>query len=52
MQQINNLEAMENAYQKIISDENREKKVLIEILRGGLPRLIVLDYRKDYDEED
>jgi S1-C subfamily serine protease len=52
MQQIDNLEAMENVYQQIISDENREKKVLIEILRGGLPQLIVLDYRKDYDEED
>ena len=30
----------------------REKKVLIEILRKGLPQPIVLDYRKDYDEED
>ncbi len=27
-------------------------RVLLEVLRKGLPRLIVLDYRKDYDEED
>jgi len=52
MQQIDNLQAMEKAYQKIISDEQREKKVLIKILRDGLEQLIVLDYRKDYDEED
>lgn len=52
MQQMDTLAAMEKAYQQFISDENREKKVLIEILRDGLPQLKVLDYRKDYDEED
>ncbi|NIA06599.1 MAG: PDZ domain-containing protein [Actinobacteria bacterium] len=52
MQQMDALAAIQKAYQRIISDKNREKKVLIEILRDGLPQLIVLDYRKDYDEED
>ena len=43
---------MKRIYQEIISDDSREKKVLVKILRDGLPQLIVLDYRKDYDEED
>ena len=52
MQQINTLTGIEKIYKEIIADEDREKKVLLEVLRKGLPRLIVLDYRKDYDEED
>jgi len=52
MQQIDTLADMKKIYEQIISDENREKKILIEILRDGLPQPIVLDYRKDYDEED
>jgi C-terminal processing protease CtpA/Prc len=52
MQQINTLADIEKIYKEIIADEDREKKVLLEVLRKGLPQLIVLDYRKDYDEED
>ncbi len=52
MKQIDTLSDIEKIYQQIIADEDREKKVLLEVLRKGLPRLIVLDYRKDYDEED
>ena len=52
MQQIDTLADMKRIYQQIISDENREKKLLLKVLRDGLPQLIVLDYRKDYDEED
>ncbi len=52
MNQIDTLADIETIYEKIIADQDREKKVLIEVLRKGLPQLIVLDYRKDYDEED
>ncbi len=52
MKQIDTLEDIKKIYQQIVSDERREKKVLIEILRKGLPQPVVLDYRKDYDEED
>lgn len=52
MQQIETLADVEKIYQQIIADEDREKKVLLEVLREGLPQHIVLDYRKDYDEED
>ena len=35
-----------------MEDEDREKKVLITVLRNGLRKLMVLDYRKDYEKED
>jgi S1-C subfamily serine protease len=38
-------------YSRILKDERREKKVMFEILRGGLRKWIVLDYHRDYDEE-
>ena len=38
-------------YERIVSDDTREKKLMIEILRGGLRKWIVLDYRHDYQEE-
>ena len=52
MKQIDTLQDIEKIYQQIVSDEHREKKVLLEISRKGLSQFIVLDYRKDYDEED
>ncbi len=38
-------------YEKIIRDEKREKKVVVEVLRNGLRKWIVLDYRRDYEQE-
>ena len=38
-------------YEQLIQDEQREKKVMFEILRSGLRKWIVLDYRRDYEEE-
>ena len=38
-------------YERLIQDEQREKKVMFEILRSGLRKWIVLDYRRDYEEE-
>ena len=52
MQRIETLADIEKIYQQIVDDDKREKKVLLEISRKGLPQLIVLDYRKDYDDED
>ncbi len=49
---INNLDDIKRVYKEIIEDQKREKKVLFEILRSGYKRLIVLDYRKNYDEEE
>ena len=52
MTKVTSLADIKKIYQEIISDEDREKKVLIQVLRDGLQELKVLDYRKDYDEED
>jgi len=39
-------------YEKILADTTREKKVLLELLREGAKRWVVLDYSKDYDEDE
>lgn len=49
---INTLDDIKRVYKETIEDQKREKKVLFEILRSGYKRLIVLDYRKNYDEEE
>jgi serine protease Do len=49
---INSLKGIKDVYEKIVNDENREKKVVIKVLRKNYPRLFVLDYRHDYSEED
>jgi serine protease Do len=38
-------------YEEVMKDEGREKKLMIEVLRTGLRKWIVLDYRRDYQEE-
>ncbi|MBP7053349.1 MAG: trypsin-like peptidase domain-containing protein [Phycisphaerae bacterium] len=42
---------VKRVYERILQDEKREKKVVVEMLRGGLRKWIVLDYRRDYEEE-
>lgn len=49
---INSLKDIKEVYGKITDDEDREKKVVIKVLRKNYPRLFVLDYRHDYSEED
>jgi len=44
-------EDVKRVYARIMKDEKREKKVVIEILRGGLRNWVVLDYRRDYEQE-
>ncbi len=50
-QAVKTVKDVQNIYDKIIKDEKREKKVVFEIKRDGLSKWIVLDYRKNYDEE-
>ncbi|HOE95084.1 MAG TPA: trypsin-like peptidase domain-containing protein [Candidatus Sumerlaeota bacterium] len=51
-QPVDSLATARQLYESILGDETREKKVLLEVLRGGLPKLIVLDYTKDYEKAD
>ncbi len=51
-QEIRTLAQLKELYERIVADESRDKKVMIEILRSGFKRWVVLDYRKDYEEED
>jgi serine protease Do len=48
---VQTIEDVKQIYQQIIQDEQREKKVVFEILRSGLRTWVVLDYRRDYEEE-
>ncbi|MHC4387171.1 MAG: trypsin-like peptidase domain-containing protein [Planctomycetota bacterium] len=48
---VKTIEDVQRIYEKVIGDEKREKKVMVEIMRSGLRKWIVLDYRKDYEEE-
>lgn len=49
-QSITKIADVKEIYNKITADETREKKVLIEIIRKGYAKLLVLDYRHDYSE--
>jgi serine protease Do len=48
---VKTIEDVKKIYQQIVDNKKREKKVMLEIKRGGLRNWIVLDYQKDYDEE-
>jgi S1-C subfamily serine protease len=48
---VKTIEDLKEVYKQIITDEKREKKVMLEIMRSGLRKWIVLDYRKDYEED-
>lgn len=49
---IKSLKQFKDVYERIIANSEREKKVMFEIKRSGLRKWIVLDYRKDYEEQD
>ncbi len=51
-EEIETIEDVERVYEALIAEEEREKKVLITVLRDGLEQLVVMDYRKDYEKED
>lgn len=48
---VKTIDDVKKIYEEIIADEKREKKAMFEIKRGGLRKWVVLDYRKDYEEE-
>jgi serine protease Do len=50
-QPVVTVESVRRIYEQIIQNEQREKKVMFEILRDGLRKWIVLDYRRDYEED-
>jgi len=49
---VETVEDVRRIYGALMADQDREKKVLITVLRNGLTRYVVLDYRKDYEKED
>ncbi len=51
-QEITTIGQLKEVYGRILADSEREKKVMIEVKRNGLRKWIVLDYRKDYEEQD
>ena len=51
-EEITGVEHLERVYKKILADGGREKKALFTIKRGAYTKQIVLDYRKDYKEEN
>jgi len=48
---IRTIEDLRRIYERVVKDRAREKKVLIEVLRGTLKKWVVLDYSRDFDEE-
>jgi len=51
-QEVMTLDNVEEIYNAVVEDEAREKKVLIDVLRSGYKKWIVLDYSRDYERED
>ncbi|OHB64711.1 MAG: hypothetical protein A2Y76_06485 [Planctomycetes bacterium RBG_13_60_9] len=48
---VETVENVKRVYERIVTDEKREKKVVVEVLRSGLRKWIVLDYRRDFEQE-
>jgi S1-C subfamily serine protease len=49
---VDSLDDFKRLYEALLAKEDGKKKVLIEVLRNGYPQLVVLDYRRDYIEEE
>ena len=49
---VENVAEVRRIYGSLLADSTREKKVLVTVLRDGIEKLLVLDYRSDYDKED
>jgi len=50
-QPVGTIADVKRIYEILLQDGQREKKTVFEILRGGLRKWIVLDYRRNYEEE-
>lgn len=49
--EIRTLEDMKKAYERVVSDEERPKRVRLEIMRRGLVLQVMLDYSVEYEED-
>jgi S1-C subfamily serine protease len=47
--EVKDLPGMKAIYEAIVAEARPKKRVLFEVLREGLPRLIALHYEKEYD---
>ena len=47
--EVKDLPGMKALYEAIVAENRPKKRVLLEVLREGLPRLIALHYEKEYD---
>ena len=48
---VQTTEDVKSVYERMLQDGKREKKAVVEVLRSGLRKWIVLDYRRDYEQE-
>ena len=48
-QDVTDLPGLKALYERIVAEKRPKKRVLLEVLRDGLPRYLALDYEKDYD---
>jgi len=51
-QDIKTLTDVSAAYDSILNDTERPRKVMFQVLRNGMPRWFNLDYRKDYELQE
>jgi serine protease Do len=49
---VNSLEDFKQLYEELLTREDSKKKALVEVLRNGYLHMVVLDYRRDYLEEE
>jgi len=49
--EVKTLDDIRRIYDEIMADTHRKKRVAFEIMRGGMPSMLVLDYARDYDKE-
>ena len=46
---VPDLAAIKSIYAAIVAENRPKKRVLLEVLRDGLPRFVALEYEKEYD---
>ncbi|MFH1024008.1 MAG: trypsin-like peptidase domain-containing protein [Planctomycetota bacterium] len=50
--EVRSVADLQTVYSAALAAEAREKKVMIEVQRGGYKKLIVLDYNRDFKEDE
>ena len=46
---MKDLAGMKALYEEVLAENRPKKRVLLEVLRQGLPRYLALEYEKQYD---